>query len=181
MLAEVETALIARIKAVLNGSEIAVTGFPGDSEQEARAGRQARVFVGYKRSRFELASAGRYQQTAEFEIVLMVRNIRTYVEAYPLLDAVRFGLTGFWPTCDSIEGSCYPVSESFLKVDDGIWYYSQVFAIPLTISEPLELTYGPPFTATEIRVGLWRASVGSLPENLDNSVFVKQITINNVG
>lgn len=176
MLAEIESALITRVKTALNGSEVIVAGFPGESEQEARASRQARVFVGYRRSTFQSVSAEpmTFEMLAEFEVVLLVRNIRTYLDAYPLLDAVRAALTGFWADCDRASGKCYPTAEAFNKVEEGIWYYSQTFAVPLLLAEDLKALYPPPYIPVEVVSGLHRSKVG----NLADSVLDRELQIN---
>jgi hypothetical protein len=177
MLAEIETALIARIRAVINGSiEVAVNGFPGSDDDQARALRQARVFVGYKRSTFELIAAEpqTHQQLVEFEVLTMVRDIRTYTGNYPILDAIRRALTGFWVDCEWTSGKCYPVAEAFVKVEEGIWYYSQTFAVPITIVEDLNSLYPPPYNAIEIRSGIYRAFV----DDLDDAVLDRQLHLN---
>lgn len=175
MLAEIEAAFIARVKTVINGNgrEIAISGFPGESEQESRPGRQGRIFIGYKRSRFQ-QTAGEpltLNTTAEFEVALMLRDLRTHTGAYPVLDLVRRSLTGYWIPCDNVAGKCYPVAEGFLKIEEGVWYYSQSFAVPLMlVEEPIEET----FTPTTIEVGLHRSRVGNLEVNtLDRELNIR--------
>lgn len=175
MLAELEAALIARVKAVLNGNnqEVCVAGFPGADDERARPGRQGQILIGYKRSRFQ-QTAGEpltLNTTAEFEVALMLRDLRTHIGAYPILDLVRRSLTGYWVPCDNVAGKCYPVQEGFLKIDEGIWYYSQTFALPLMlIEEPIEESFAP----TSIGVGLHRSKAGNLLDNtLDRELNIR--------
>ena len=207
MLQEVDDALIARLRAVLNGSyDVLINGFPGSDEEQARATRQTRIFVGYQRSRFDPLSHGTFTQTAEFEVQVMLQDIRSYKRAYPLLDVIRRALLGFWVSspgdCNSslppsnwgTAGNCSPSSEEFVQLKDGTWYYSQTWSVQLTINYDLESLYSPvpgqpapgmpgsglpaPETPIEIRAGLWRSQVGALPDNKDESVFVDEISIN---
>lgn len=175
MLAELESALIARVKAVLNGNnqDICIAGFPGADDERARPGRQGQILIGYARSRFQPQGGEplTLNTTAEFEVALMLRDLRTHTGAYPILDLVRRSLTGYWVPCDNVAGKCYPVQEGFLKIEEGIWYYSQTFALPLML---VEESVEEPFTATNIVAGLHRSRAGSLPDSvLDRELNIR--------
>ncbi|MBW4668432.1 MAG: Gp37 family protein [Cyanomargarita calcarea GSE-NOS-MK-12-04C] len=146
MLAEAENAIFKRVQAILAPFEVTIAPFPGDSDQQPKPGRKGMILIGYKRSRHRLTSVEPVtcEVIAEFELSLQLKDLRTHRGAYPLLDMVRYAMTGLIPLKGPL-GKCYPVQEGFLKVEDGIWYYAQVFAVAM-----LQIEGQQPYTAADI-------------------------------
>lgn len=172
MLAELETAIINRITTIVNRNEAIVSAFP--AEDDKKAARQNRVFVGYKRSNFNLIAGEPFtvDQTLEFEISIMVKDLRTHTTVYPLLDRIRTTLTGYWFPLEFIAGKSYPIAEGFVDLEQGIWYYSFSFAVPIFNYEDPD-TYIPEPEIKTIQSGLFRTKVGDLTDNtLDRNLEI---------
>lgn len=147
MLAEAEIAIIKRIQAVLAPFEVNIFGFPGDSDEVPTPGRRGQILIGYKRSRFRVVSFEPItcEQTAEFELMVELSDLRSHQGAYPLLDTVRYAVTGFLPLAGGgCPSKCYPVIEGFQKVDDGVWIYSIIIAVSFLLREGINPAYTAP-------------------------------------
>jgi|GEM_PF-1569682 hypothetical protein len=190
MLAEAEAAIVKRIKHLLEEFEVTITPFPGDSEQVPKPGRKGQVFIGYKRSRFRVTSMlpATCEVIAEYELSLQLRDLRSHSGAYPILDAIRYAITGFIPL-KGPSHKCYPVQEGFVKAEDGIWYYALVVAVAMQQIEGQAALYTPisedgiralpgtvppfrPDTPIKIRAGIRRSKIDNLQENILDEEFV---------
>jgi len=128
MLADIEAALIAKIKAL--APAVLVEGFP-----DQPAGYRLSHPVGAVLVRFAGGEYGQSRATdvvvqnwrLVWELTVVVRNLRRHDGAYPLLDALRRGLTGaVFPGC----GKAYPVRDEFVDETGGIWQYALALAMP---------------------------------------------------
>lgn len=169
MLLEIERAIVSKINQVLSGT-FKVKGFPENPKELGQPMPSAQILVGYKRSTFQLISRGptTLNQSAEFEIKYMLKNLRTHTGVYPVLDLVRTALTGYIPIQGPAQG-LYPTDEGFEDLDQSTWYYNQTFTIDLLIpsdayTELPSVDPPDPIAIVEIRSGLWRSQVGSLPD-----------------
>lgn len=183
MLKQLETAILDKVRSLAAGSRSFVKDFPDKPSNLETVVPNGQVLVGYKRSTFNLIQNFypiTMTQNVEFEVSLQLKNLRTHNGIYSLIDVIRFGLIGFVPL-QGIQRGMYPISESFVSFDQGIWYYSQVFVVPLLIVEgedpfePIEPL--PPFNLTGIKIDLWRSNIDHLTEPSPESVLVKEINI----
>lgn len=198
MLAEAESAIITRIEAILTGFEVAFAAFPGESDKLPKAGRRGLALIGYKRSRFRLTSMmpATCEAIIEFELSFQLRDLRSHKGAYPILDAVRYAITGFIPLKGPSHKS-YPVTEGFTGFEDGVWNYSMIIAVAMlqvegqqnlyTMPDDDYLTRDPalgvrPYAPTDadgnpipiqIKTGVRR----SLVENLEDNTLDRELTI----
>lgn len=146
MLAEAEAAIVKRVEAILTPFEVNIAPFPGESDSSPKPGRKGMILIGYKRSRFRITSMQPVtcEVIAEFELSLQLRDLRTHRGAYPLLDQVRYAITGLIPLKGPLS-KCYPVQEGFIKTEDGIWYYTLVVAVAM-----MQIEGQKPYTAADI-------------------------------
>ncbi|NDJ20962.1 hypothetical protein GS682_04745 [Nostoc sp. B(2019)] len=187
MLAEAEAAIVKRVEAVLSPFEVTIAPFPGDSDQQPKPGRKGMILIGYKRSRHRVTSIQpmTIEVIAEFELSLQLKDLRTHRGAYPLLDTVRYAITGLIPLKGPLS-KCYPVQEGFIKAEDGIWYYAMVVAVAMMQVEGQQQLYRKadddylerdpalgvrPYNATQIQVAVRRSHVEDLPDNVVDRTF----------
>ncbi len=170
MLAEIEAAIVQKLSATLASNGIRPQAFPENPRELGQPMPRGQILVGYKRSNFNLQSRQpiTLQMNAEFEVSLQVTNLRTHSGAYPLLDAIRFALLGFIPMAGPSAGM-YPINEGFTDLDEGVWYYSQTYLVPLTLIEGQIALYDPlppdtPWEFVGIECGIWRSRTGRLGE-----------------
>lgn len=126
-IAEIEQAIIERLKAKVQG--VLVEGFPEKPYEFNLLHSKGALLVRYVGSRFsEPEATDLIVQTRriEFEVVVVMRHLRTHEGAYSYLDAVRIALTGYKiPGCSKM----YPVREEFISEEAGIWQYAITFAM----------------------------------------------------
>ncbi|BAZ39414.1 hypothetical protein NIES4101_53670 [Calothrix sp. NIES-4101] len=192
MLLEAEAAIVKRIEAILTPFEVSISPFPGDLDDSPKPGRKGQIFIGYKRSRFRLTSMqpATLEVIAEYELSLMLKDLRSHTGAYPLLDQIRYAVTGFIPL-KGPSHKCYPVQEGFLKVEDKIWYYAMVVAVAMQQIEghlglyesldddvyglpPGQVRPYRPGQEVELQTGTWRAKTGDRDSNtLDRGYTIR--------
>lgn len=182
MLLELEKSILNKVRSLAAGSKSFVKDFPDKPQNLETVVPNGQVLVGYKRSTFSLIQNFypiTMNQLVEFEISFQLKNLRTHNGIYELIDIIRFGLLGFIPLQGVIRGM-YPTSETFVSFEQGIWYYSQVFVVPLVVVEgddpflPIEPT--EPFDLTGINIDFYRSTIGNVAV-LDESVLVDTINI----
>ena len=191
MLKEAEAAVVKRVEAILAPFEVSIAPFPGDSDQQPKPGRKGMILIGYKRSRHRVTSIQpmTVEIIAEFELSLQLKDLRTHRGAYPLLDAVRYAITGLIPLKGPLS-KCYPVQEGFIKAEDGIWYYAMVVAVAMMQIEGQQQLYTPadvdylerdpalgvrpyaPVGGIQIQVAVRRSRVDDLSDNVVDRSFV---------
>jgi hypothetical protein len=199
MLKEAEAAIVKRVEAILTPFEVTIAPFPGDSDQQPKPGRKGMILIGYKRSRFRVTSIQPVtcEMIAEYELSIQLRDLRSHTGAYPLLDTLRYAVTGLIPLKGPLS-KCYPVQEGFLKVEDGVWYYALVVAVAMMQIEghqpyaPADIDYlerdpalgvrpYQPSNPIEIHAGVHRAYVDDLnDEVLDREMVISDRTLTNL-
>lgn len=190
MLAEAEAAIIKRIEAILTGFEVAFAAFPGETDKLPKPGRRGLAMIGYKRSRFRLTSMipATCEAITEFELSFQLRDLRSHRGAYPILDAVRYAITGLIPL-KGPSHKCYPVTEGFTGFEDGTWNYSLIIAVAMqqiegqrnlyTMPDDDYLTRDPalgvrpydPVNPIQIKTTVRRSTIEDLPDNVIDREF----------
>lgn len=141
MILEIETAIVARLAAALDG--VRVEAFPDNPDAYKLQHARGAVLVGYGRSDYGRPKAldmVAQDRRLEFDVTVLMRNLREHGGAYGALDAVRIALTGFRPAgADKL----HPVRERFLAVRDGVWRYAATFATSMPALETAAAEQGP--------------------------------------
>jgi hypothetical protein len=170
MLEAIERAIEQKLELVLASEEIRLRVFP-DSPRDLGKPLAHQVLVGYKRSLFADVSEHPLNQvqTLEFEITIQVPSLRTHQGAYPLLDGIRFGLSGFIPVGGTTR--CMRcVGERLVDFNpkEGVWVYGQTWQMAVQTVEgqnpvidfpPIDPNLPIGFIPTKIVTGLWRAKL----------------------
>lgn len=68
------------------------------------------------------------RETLRIAVNLEMADLRTHEGAYEYLEEIGDRLKGFSP--DGESGAMYQVSEDYVALEDGVWLYSLVFALP---------------------------------------------------
>ncbi len=133
MLAEIEETIIERLSPPLIEMGLRVAGFPDNPQELGRPMPSGQVLIGYKKDSLETPNT--FAQNAsmiqkwviEFEVSLQLKNLRSHIGAYPIMDSIKNLLTGFRPSV--INQPLYQIQGGFVDMKDGIWYYSMVFGV----------------------------------------------------
>ncbi len=131
-------------------TDLLVEGYPDEPETFKLLHPKGALLVRYLGSDFEDPEAGDFisqERKMLFEVNVVARNLRQKYDpspragAYEYLEAVRNALTGFQP-----EGQrkLFPLHDSFVKEEEGIWIYAlrfvcPTFAVELSEDETLPL------------------------------------------
>lgn len=176
----VETAIIARLSPLIG---LKVEGFPDDAKELGRAQPLARILVGYQSSSFRVVCEDPVcvEETLTFEVTLAVKGLRTHQGAYLFLSQIKMLLIGFIPVIGDVR-PMRPRSISYKSVQNGIWFYSMSFILPVMLSTPRVGSYTPtepivepvkpvggvnvlpPDVQIQIDAGIWRGAVGQVVE-----------------
>lgn len=139
----VEDDLLARLRQALTRAGqphpvIDVQPWPGRPEEWRMVHPVGALLLMYRGGQFP-AGPGLVQWSAEFELGLMVRNLRTHqarpgapdegIGAYDLLQAVRVALAGHEPP--SAAGPVHVARESYTGRRDAVWAYAVRLAVPM--------------------------------------------------
>jgi len=128
---EIEAAIVSRLKSSI--TDLLVDSFPDKpAEYERLPFQKGVILVAYRGSRFSepLGEGVAIQiQTAQFDVYLQKKDLRTHDGAYAYLEKIRELLTGFQPLTNV--GLLYPISEDFLDMTDFLWSYGITFACRL--------------------------------------------------
>ncbi|WP_051271646.1 Gp37 family protein [Fundidesulfovibrio putealis] len=161
MIKQIEDAILARLKAEIPGYE--VRSFPEKPGEFRLTHPKGAVLVAYSRGTFGRSEStddtSRQQRRMEFDLFMVVRNLREHGGAYDLLDAVRLALTG-WGR-DTLGGAFFPVSEGFQDAANGVWTYRLTMAVIIpaqALETDLTRAVAAAPTASEIRA----ANLGEL-------------------
>lgn len=181
MLAETEEAIARRIETALAPFQVSVSPYPSDVEQQAKPIQKGMILIGYKRSRFREISYEPMvcEMICEFEVSLMLRDLRSHVGAYPILDMIRYAITGFIPL-KGPSGKCYPIQEGFVDIENGIWRYAMSVGVALRQTEgqqPYSPSESPdirPYSPSQIQIGIHRSVV----DNQSNNAVDRTISFN---
>lgn len=68
------------------------------------------------------------KETLRIAINLQMADLRSHEGAYDFIEEIGDRLKGFPPEGES--GAMYQVSEDYVSLEDGVWLYSLVFALP---------------------------------------------------
>lgn len=173
MLAEIESALVAKLTSKLTYRGLRLTAFPDNINELGKPTLSGQILVGYKRSTFRTVTPDplTYEQLLQFDINLQLKNLRSHTGVYPLLDEVRFELAGWYCGSAAQKRPAYWQSEAFSDVDEGIWSYTQSLIVPLVIEagKPPEFATPEPnpwedLQQIQVVVGLWRSPADGIAE-----------------
>jgi len=122
VLEQVEQDLVSLVAAAV--PDLRAEAFPDEPERYKLRHGQGAVLVVYRGSRYESPiGAGPIVQRRqlEWEINIVVRNLRGHANAYDALEQVRLAVTGFRPDgC----GPCWITRDGFVSQGNGIWQYA---------------------------------------------------------
>jgi hypothetical protein len=188
LLAPLEEQLITRLETHLDPIGVDVKGFPANPADFAIAPYRSQVFFSFQRRRFsnpEVMDTVRRNFTQrviiEWGLQAEFVNLAYHAGAYLILDQCHLALTGFSPafTGDLAAASraitfdpMYCMSEQFSALDDGIYTYSQTWAMPALLSSDIEDVLTP-FDISAISLGIHRAKV----DDLTDSILDQEISI----
>lgn len=130
---EIEEAILIRLKAKIQGLQI--EGFPEKPYEYKLIHPKGALLVSYAGSTYSEPKSTDIvvqDRKMEFDITVVIRNLRTYEGAYAYLETVRIALTGYRiKGCSKI----YPVKEVFVSEDAGIWQYVITLALTMPVVE----------------------------------------------
>lgn len=136
MIGEIETAIVERLAERLTG--VKVEAFPDKPDTYKMHHPKGVVLIAFGRSTYSQPRATDLvvqERRIEWDITLVMRNLRDHAGAYDVLDAVRLILTGWRPpACRKM----MPVREQFLDQKQGIWTYVLTVAHATTVVECAE-------------------------------------------
>lgn len=122
MIADIENALVARLLEPLK--PLVVESFPGDPQGYRLGSKKGAVLVVYQGSR-RSPSRDRaviaQERTMLFDLVVMVRDLRSHIGAYPVLKTIDRLVLGFRPAGAA---AMWVERDEYIGHDDGVWSYS---------------------------------------------------------
>lgn len=181
MIYEIEKAILNHVKSLDAFKKTYLKDFPDDPKNLQTVIPNGQVLIGYQRSTFDILSESypiTLKRLLQFEISFQLKGLRTHSGIYPSLDAMFFGLLGFIPV-QGIQDGMYPVGESFVRMMESIYYYSQSWVVPTIVTEgedpfiPIDNTS---LDVDRVEIGLWVSRIDKVAD-LDNSQFDRQIII----
>jgi Gp37 protein len=186
MLKEIESALVDRLTDRLRPNGLRLTAFPDKLSELGKPALSGQILIGYKRSTFRTVSVDPfcYEMLLQFDINLQLKDLRSHTGVYPLLDAIRFELAGWFCGSSAQKRPAYWQAEKFDDVDEKIWAYTQSLIIPLVIESgslpEFEDSTGESFfeqqAEIQVVVGLWRSPSERLSD-LTASTKDSEITV----
>lgn len=127
-LAEIETALVARISEALPDYE--VRPYPNKPAGFVLTHPRGAVLIRFAGSNYgpiKAIDAVVQERRTDWEITAVARNLRDHGGLYTILDVLRICLTGFKvPGCRKAA----PLKDEFVGEADGIWQYALWLAVP---------------------------------------------------
>lgn len=178
MLQEIESALVRRLETALAETDlqVKVRAFPEDLKEMKRAVLVGQVLLAYKRSTFRQIETDPLidEQLLQFDITSTVRGLRTHEGAYPLLDEIRFLLSGWFSGSSAQKRPAYFSDERFVGVEECNWTYNQTLIVPLQTIAGQRPEFSDPnapdpydwesLDRIQVAVGLWRSPEGRVKE-----------------
>jgi hypothetical protein len=126
IIAELEAAIVEKLQADIPDLEVAA--FPDNVKDYELIHPKGAVLVSYEGSNYTNPRLEQQARMIEFEIIVIVRNLRSHLGAYETLERVRQSITNDL----YIENmKLYPISERFLFVEDDKWHYEMRFMLPI--------------------------------------------------
>ena len=135
MFFEIEAAIVQQLSP-LQDSGLQVLAFPDNPQALGRPAPKGQVLVGYKSDQLDPpgsinSSTIIQKQTIEFEVSIQLKNLRNHSGVYPVMVQIQELLTGFKPIGHQTQ-AMYKVRGGFVDISEGTWFYSMVFACPLS-------------------------------------------------
>lgn len=125
MITEIESAIVDKLK--IDIQDLAVEPFPDSVKDYELLHPKGAVLVSYEGSNYTNPRIEQQARMLEFDVIVIVRNLRSHLGAYETLDRVRQSLTNDL----FIENmKLYPISEKFLFVEEDKWHYEIRFMLP---------------------------------------------------
>ena len=127
MIEALENLLIDALTVAHAGAKVVVEPYPRPIDTYVLKS-EAAVLVHYVGAEFEAAEESAIVQQimlCSFQIVIVSRNLRSHAGAYDLMDKNRAAIVGL----DAQGLPFSSVSEGILGLENGVWWYSQIFSV----------------------------------------------------
>mgnify|MGYP005862356355 FL=1 len=122
---EIETVIVEKLKKDI--PDLSVEPFPDNVKDYELIHPKGAVLVSYEGSNYTNPRLEQQARMIEFDVIVIVRNLRSHLGAYETLERVRQSVTNDL----YIENmKFYPLSERFLFVEDDKWHYEMRFMLP---------------------------------------------------
>jgi hypothetical protein len=147
-----ETDLVAKVQALMQPLGLKAEAYPDRPETYPFTHPVGVVLVLYRGSTYgppkatDVMTQGR---DLDYELTVLVRNLRSHQGAYPVLDALRGGLAG-WMAPGAIQGARLGRDGFQSRNEGGVWQYAVVLRIPglsiptdpAALADPTDASYG---------------------------------------
>jgi hypothetical protein len=139
MLEMIEQAMVARLAAQL--PNLSVEPFPDNPGAYKLNHPMGALLVNYHGSDYrdpESTDAMIQERKADWDITLQLRNLRSHVGAYPVIESIRAALQGWGQ--NEVGAAFWMVSDKFVDVLHGVWVYRivvrhKLMAVPVVSPE----------------------------------------------
>jgi len=118
-IAALETEIVAKISAYATTVNVEV--FPEDVAKYRMTHPVGAILVAYDGRNYNNAQVNQQLVSLRFSVIVLTRNLRSHSGAYAILDNALDGATA---------AGLIPISENFIKYEDGIWYFEQKYSLP---------------------------------------------------
>ena len=133
MIATLETALETQVRTLVTPLGLKVEVFPEAPDNYVLTHSIGAVLVVYKGSAYgEPRATDLVVQDREmdYELTILIRNLRKHQGAYAVLEALRVGLAG-WMAPGANRGTRL-VKDGFVNHQEGVWHWALGLRIPTT-------------------------------------------------
>ncbi len=127
MIEALENLLVAALVVAHTESKVVVEPYPRPVESYVLKS-EAAILVHYAGAEFDAAEESDIVQQVmlcSFQVVIVSRNLRSHAGAYELMDTNRDAVVGM----DAKGLPFFSVSEGILGLENGVWWYSQIFSV----------------------------------------------------
>lgn len=122
---KIESAIIEKLKSDI--PDLSVEPFPDNVKDYELIHPKGAVLVSYEGSNYTNPRLEQQARMIEFDVIVIVRNLRSHLGAYDTLERVRQSITNDF----YVENlKLYPLSEKFLFVEEDKWHYEMRFMLP---------------------------------------------------